>query len=132
MKYNPMIKIITVLSAAALLTGAVSVSASAVVIDGEEVAATYDATVAEGSSDDLPSSYSSLDKGYVTPAKSQSYNDCWAYSATAAFESKLLRDGVVTDTNAVRMSELHLNLWATTRTNGKGWIRSISDSGSAT
>lgn len=129
MKYNPMIKIITVLSAAALLTGAVSVSASAVVIDGEEVAATYDATVAEGSSDDLPSSYSSLDKGYVTPAKSQSYNDCWAYSATAAFESKLLRDGVVTDTNAVRMSELHLNLWATTRTNGKGWIRSISDSG---
>ena len=69
LKYNPMIKIITVLSAAALLTGAVSVSASAVVIDGEEVAATYDATVAEGSSDDLPSSYSSLDKGYVTPAK---------------------------------------------------------------
>ena len=42
MKHKPMIKIITVLSAAAMLTGAVSVSASAAVIDDDQAAAMLD------------------------------------------------------------------------------------------
>lgn len=77
---------------------------------------------------DLPESYSSKDLGFVTSVKKQSYNDCWAFAGLAAFESKLLRNGY----NIESMSESHLNAWATTRSNNKGWIRSYTGDGYGT
>ncbi len=129
MKHKPMIKIITVLSAAAMLTGAVSVSASAAVMDDDQAAAMLDLSETETASDALPSAYSSLDAGVVTPAKHQKYNDCWAYASISVLESKLLKAGMITDMSAADFSELHFNLWATTRSNGKGWIRKKYESG---
>ena len=129
MKLNPIVKIITVLSAAALLTGTVGVSASAVVIDEEETVAAPAETVSSG---DLPSYYSSLDEGYVTRAKSQNYNDCWAYACLSVLESKLLKTGIATDASSVDFSELHMNLWAITRSDGTGWIRGKEDAGYCT
>lgn len=130
MKHNSLIKIITVLSAAALLTGALSVSAHAAVIDDDEAVSA--APAAESVSDDLPVRYSSLKEGYVTRAKSQNYNDCWAYSSISVLESKLLKEGIVSSPDSIDFSELHLNLWATTRSNGKGWIRKKTDAGYCT
>lgn len=129
MKLNPIVKIITVLSAAALLTGTVGVSASAVVIDEEETVAAPAETVSSG---DLPSYYSSLDECYVTRAKSQNYNDCWAYACLSVLESKLLKTGIATDASSVDFSELHMNLWAITRSDGTGWIRGKEDAGYCT
>ena len=77
---------------------------------------------------DLPESYCSKDLGFVTSVKKQSYNDCWAFAGLAAFESKLLRNGY----NIESMSESHLNAWATTRSNNKGWIRSYTGDGYGT
>ena len=73
----------------------------------------------------LPKSYSSVDKGYVTEIKSQKNNDCWAYASMAAFESALLSAGFEVGS----MSTDHLNTWATTRSNEKGWIRKLTDNG---
>ncbi len=75
--------------------------------------------------DNLPESYSSVEKGYVTEVKTQHGLDCWAYASTATMESALLSAGVETD----NMSPDHLNLWSVTRSNGKGWIRGLSSSG---
>lgn len=75
----------------------------------------------------LPSSYSSKDLGYVTEVKTQIHNDCWAYASLATYESMLLRNGYLIDS----MSVSHLNAWATTRTNGKGWLRNYSNDGYA-
>lgn len=49
-------------------------------------------TVGEKST--LPSSYSSVDMGYVTPVKDQkTQNCCICFSATAAMETFLLKNG---------------------------------------
>lgn len=104
------IHIISAAAAAALLTGAVVTTASAA--DGASGA-------------ELPAHYNAAEQGYVTPVKSQSANDCWAYAAMAAFESKLLKDGY----EDVDMAVNHLNLWATTRSNDKGWLRDYSEFG---
>lgn len=78
----------------------------------------------------LPRRYSSAENGYVTPIKAQQSQDCALYASMGTFESALLRAGY----NISDMSTDHLNVWATTRSNGKGWIRTTSDSsyGSAT
>lgn len=73
----------------------------------------------------LPKAYSSVEKGYVTEVKAQKNNDCWAYASMATFESTLLSSGIP----AENMSVDHLNLWASTRSNEKGWIRDLSSSG---
>ena len=99
-----------------LLSGALVFSAA--VTAG---AATGDA--AQG--DTLPESYSSVEKGYVTEVKAQKNNDCWAYASMATFESTLLSAGIQTG----NMSTDHLNLWATTRSNNKGWIRTTAGTG---
>lgn len=82
-------------------------------------------TAGAAQTDALPESYSSVEKGYVTEVKAQKNNDCWAYASMATFESALLRAGIQTG----NMSTDHLNLWATTRSNGKGWIRTTAATG---
>lgn len=104
------LKTVSAVTAAVLLSGAAITAASAA--GGDEY-------------EPLPSYYSAADEGYVTPVKVQSANDCWAYAAMASFESKLLKEGY----EDVTMAESHLNLWATTRSNDKGWIREYSDYG---
>ena len=91
------------------------------------------ATVGEGEAgtetpvDDnaLPESYSSRDLGYVTSVKDQTYSSCWAYGSLGTLESLLLRSGESIDS----MSANHLNVWATTRSDGTGWIRTVQDDG---
>ena len=53
---------------------------------------------------DLPRQYDLRRYGWTTPAKVQSYNNCWAYSACASLESTYLRQ---TGT-ALDLSETHL------------------------
>lgn len=77
---------------------------------------------------EIPSSYNSRDNGFVTEAEKQLYNDCWAYASLSAFESKLLHDGIELDSD---FSENHMNVWATTRSNNTGWIRTTSTEGFA-
>lgn len=74
----------------------------------------------------LPASYSSADKGYITPIKNQgSHNTCWTFSAMAVMESALIKNGYGT----YDLSEEHLDSWATTRSDGTGWIRDLNDGG---
>lgn len=75
--------------------------------------------------DTLPSYYSSAEQGYVTPIKTQQTQDCSFYASTATFESALLRAGY----DVGEMSPEHMNVWCITRSNGKGWIRTLDDSG---
>lgn len=75
--------------------------------------------------DSFPDSYSSAELGYVTPVKSQSYNDCWAYGSLGVFESALLKNGV----SSGNMSPNHMNLWATKRSDSTGWQRNPFEAG---
>lgn len=129
MKKGAFIKIISSISATFMLLGAFNIAASAAEID-ESVAAEEIAVreISADSESELPSSYNSVELGYVTTVKNQQYNDCWAYSGLAMLETKLLRSGY----QNVDMYEPHLNLWAMTRSNGKGWIRNFTDDGFAT
>ena len=101
-----------------------STGVSAAVIDYNETVSSAPTTTNDSS---LPSSYSSKDMGYVTEIKNQLYSDCWAYASLATFESTLLRNGF----NIESMSVPHLNAWATTRSNGTGWIRDYFGDGYA-
>lgn len=104
---------------AAMLTGIGSVGVMAAQIDEESaVAQTPEATF---ESETLPTQYSSVDLGYVTPVKSQQYNSCWAHASMATLESFLMRNGI----DCGDMSVNHLNIWASQRSNGKGWTRDI-------
>lgn len=73
----------------------------------------------------LPSSYSSVDKGYVTGIKSQKRQDCWAYASLSCLETKLLCNGY----SAYDMSPDHMNIWATTHSDGTGWLRNVTSAG---
>ncbi len=111
------------MSAALIMGGMGAFGTSAAVID-DDISVAADDTSTD-SSTTLPSSYSSVDLGYVTSIKSQQYNDCWAYAAVATLESKLLRSGFQFED----ISEAHLNAWATTFSNGTGWIRNYTNGG---
>lgn len=67
----------------------------------------------------LPSSYSSIDEGIVLPPSSQKFNDCWAYAATSILETKLSKE----KKDNTKLSELHLNYWATAELSKPGWQR---------
>ena len=72
----------------------------------------------------LPTKYSSVDKGYITSVKNQgSHSTCWAFAAMSVMETSLLKNGYGT----YDLSEEHLDSWATERSDGTGWIRSLND-----
>lgn len=73
----------------------------------------------------LPSAYSSLSEGFVTPARRQLYNTCWAYSSIASFETLLLQRGVYNG----YLSPMHMNFWGCTNSSGNGWLRSYNEAG---
>ncbi len=62
----------------------------------------------------VPSEYSSAEEGYVTDIRDQKgTNSCWAFSAVAAAESSLLRQGLATKSDSIaNLSEAHL-VWFT-------------------
>ena len=74
---------------------------------------------------ELPSYYSSLDLGYTTPVRSQSYNTCWAYSSSAVCEALAAKQGL----GAVPISVMSMNYWATTHEDGTGWQRGYASAG---
>ena len=127
MKINIWKKLICAACVCVLAVSVGSVGAAAAEIDLDESVGTELTSEPVSEPEALPSYYSSLDLGYVTSVKSQEYNSCWAYAPMAPFESLLLRNGI--GTPADDMSTSHLNLWATTRTNGKGWIREVNYDG---
>lgn len=102
-----------------MLGGSGVIGANAAELDAEPAAASEGS--AKQTVSDLPSSYSSYDLGYVTYVKQQQYNTCWAHASMGTLESFLLRNGIAADS----MSVNHLNMWASERSNGKGWQRSI-------
>lgn len=56
----------------------------------------------------MPARYDLREKGFVTPAKNQTYNNCWSYSALGSVESTYLkRTGLALD-----LSEMHLSWFA--------------------
>ncbi len=124
-------KFLSIITAVMLSAGLVfsygAASADAAVIDEgfESVSAGSEDEVSAYSASALPSKYSSRDAGFVTNIKNQNYNDCWAYAGLASFESKLLKNGFGIED----MSVDHLNVWATKRSNGKGWQRTRTGDG---
>lgn len=73
-----------------------------------------DNAVAPLANDVLPSSYSLVDKGVVTPVKLQNpWGTCWAFGATAASETSILSElGTTYDQFPLDLSERHL-AWMT-------------------
>ena len=131
MKRKRIKKTLSLFLTAALALSAGTISAAAAQTDSYYAVGTEDGGSVEngGSVEDggfeLPERYSSVDMGYVTPVKAQDYSSCWAYASMATLESTLLHDG-----NEIGdMSTNHLNMWATTRSNGKGWIRNVFKDG---
>ena len=126
MKKNIITKFIAIFSASCCIVSFAITGVNAAVVNSNELSTSYILNDAELSAENsLPSKYSSKDLGYVTEVKNQLFNDCWAYAGLAAFESKLLHDGI----DIGNMSVNHLNAWATTNSNGRGWTRNTSDEG---
>ena len=129
---NLLCSVISVTAVCAVLASALSFSASAAEIDEEEIISAPQAvldSVSEGNaeSSSLPSTYSSVDLGYVSSVKNQLYNDCWVYGALGTLESTLLKN----DLYIGDMSVNHANIWGSTRDSGKGWVRRTGEAGRA-
>ena len=131
MKKSPVIKAITVtIAALTLFSAAVFPAAAAQPYDKTEISGNAQINFNENTENnetDIPSSYSSVDLNIVTPPKNQKYNDCWTFSSLSVLETKLLKSGF----NVTGFSAEHMNLWATTKSNGTGWQRSIISDGYA-
>lgn len=131
MKKSPAIKAITISISAFMLFSAVGITANAAEIDSNTTSLkNFQINTYSNSDDtqaDLPTSFSSVDYNIVNPPKDQRYNDCWIYSSLSVLETKLLKSGFT----ANNFSAEHMNLWATTKSNGKGWLRSITSDGYA-
>lgn len=128
MKKISIFKFISIISVFSSMIFSVTSTVNAAVVTNANTVSTSSLTNLDENSnkDTLPTYYSSVDLGYTPPIKSQTYNDCWAYSSTTLFESKLLREGK--SLNNIGFTALDMNKWATTTTEGKGWQRSIYDS----
>lgn len=127
-KLISLLMISALLSAFALQAGAADIDAAPTGMDKdtEIVAADYPEVGSELEPEgSLPSRYSSVDQGYVTPVRRQKFNTCWAYCSTASFESRILSMKNNTD----HISTMHLNYWGCTTDNGKGWQRSFDAAG---
>ena len=73
-----------------------------------------------GEAPSLPTEYSSVEMGYVTPVKNQGMQTtCIFFSGIAAMESALLKNGY----GEYDLSEEHANYWASKRNDGTGWQR---------
>ena len=118
---------ITALLTAIVILFICAVSAGAVNADDKYAALSSDGGTVNAPDDnsELPSRYSSAELGYTTPVRFQTYNTCWAYSSTAVLETYLKRYNGL---NAF-LSPMHINFWGTLDENGKGWVRTITDSG---
>lgn len=74
-------------------------------LKGDDYAEYLSNSLAKGA---LPARYDLRDRGYVTSAKNQNYNNCWSYSAMGSIESAYLkRTGTALD-----LSEMHLSWFA--------------------
>lgn len=125
---SPVIKAITATVSALMIFSAVSVSANAASIDNNSKALSkFQIKTSDNTKNDIPSAYSSVELGIVNSPKSQKYNDCWIYSSLSVLETKLLKK----DFTANNFSTEHMNLWATTKSNGKGWQRNVISDGYA-
>ena len=61
-------------------------------------------------SSQIPSTYSSVDEGFVTSIKNQNpYGNCWAYAACSVAESYLIKNGMAS--SDIDLSEAHLNYY---------------------
>lgn len=125
---SPVIKAITATVSAFMIFSAVSVSANAASIDNNlKTLSKFQIKTSDNTKNDIPSAYSSVELGIVNSPKSQKYNDCWIYSSLSVLETKLLKK----DFTANNFSAEHMNLWATTKSNGKGWQRNVISDGYA-
>lgn len=125
---SPVIKAITATVSALMIFSAVSVSANAASIDNNlKTLSKFQIKTSDNTKNDIPSAYSSVELGIVNSPKSQKYNDCWIYSSLSVLETKLLKK----DFTANNFSAEHMNLWATTKSNGKGWQRNVISDGYA-
>ena len=133
MKFKKILSsVISVTAVCAVFFSAYGFSASAAEIDEDEIISapqTVLDSVSEGNaeSSNLPSTYSSVDLGYVSSVKNQLYNDCWVYGALGTLESTLLKN----DLYIGDMSVNHANIWGSTRSNGMGWVRGTTEAGRA-
>ena len=109
------------------LAGTLTLSVGMIGVDAAQIDDSFVSaeTASPATGDGLPRAYSSRDLGFVTSVKSQYGQSCWAYASMATLESMLLRLGY----NVADMSTDHLNLWATTRSDGTGWQRDIGSDG---
>lgn len=74
----------------------------------------------------LPTAYSLVDKGIITPVKDQgNLNNCWAFAGISVLESKLYSMGL----SELDLSEEHLNHFSTKKADGTGWQRDYTDGG---
>lgn len=124
MKNKPTIKAITAAISLLTVTAMLNMPAYAAQIDENTKVSTKSQANDSESKDtnkDIPTSYSSLDLNIVNPVKKQKYNDCWTYSSLSVLETKIMKMGYSVNS----LSAEHMNLWATTKLNGKGWQRNI-------
>ncbi len=122
-------KLTSLILALVLLVGMGAVGTFAANVDIAELTANMTGLEAIGSqplnvsltasSDELPASYNSAQKGIVLPVRTQEYSTCWAFGALSTLETLLLSKGEEVSTFAPQ----HANHWGTVRTDGTGWQR---------
>ena len=93
-------------------------------VGGTDLTDAYLAAQAAGTAepqDSLPASYSSKDKGWVTPVRNQNpYGSCWAHAPIASIETYMIKHGIVNGATGsaantgINLSESHLAWYAYT------------------